>query len=60
MGKALEARASRKAWVDVGRPIQAEVRSAFDRDQAERDRWEQRISEAQQLSIRRAFGERPA
>ena len=32
MGKAIEGRASRKAWIDQGRPIQAEIREAFDRD----------------------------
>jgi len=32
MGKALEGRSSRKAWIEAGRPIQSEVRAAFDRD----------------------------
>jgi hypothetical protein len=30
--KAIEGRAARRSWDDQGRPIQAEVREAFDRD----------------------------
>jgi hypothetical protein len=32
MGKAIEGRAARRSWADQGRPVQAEVRAAFDRD----------------------------
>jgi hypothetical protein len=40
MGKAIEARSSRRAWTDAGRPIFEDVRAAFESDQAAKERIE--------------------
>jgi hypothetical protein len=37
---ALAGRAARRAWDDQGRPIQSEVREAFDKDVAARGLWQ--------------------